>query len=141
MAIKSYKGLKGKATILHSQVVRMYGACEHCGKSNGVQLQCAHINSRRYNSTRCLLINAYCLCAACHRYFTDHPREFSRFITGTWHQGMYDQVFELARSSKSLKTDWQVTLDFLKEMKQEIEIGNLSVDDARRHEYREVFET
>lgn len=142
MSVKRDKGLKGKATSLHSIVTRMYGACENCGKdSSNCQLQCAHINSRRYNSTRALLTNAFCLCAGCHRYFTDHPREFSRFITGTWHQDMYDQVFEFARSSKSLKTDWQLTVDFLKEMQAEISSGNMSVDDARRHEFKEVFET
>ncbi len=50
-------------------------------------------------------------------------------------------MFEFARSSKSLKTDWQLTVDFLKEMQAEISSGNMSVDDARRHEFKEVFET
>lgn len=141
MSLKRDKGLKREATALHSIVTRMYGACERCGKENGVQLQCAHINSRRFNSTRTLLINAYCLCAGCHRYYTDHPREFSRFITTTWHQELYDDVFSMARATTAIKTNWQDRVDFLKEMQHEIEIGNFTVDDARREEYRRVFES
>lgn len=139
MPIKRDKGLKGKATALHSQVVRLEGSCEHCGRhGSAVQLQCAHINSRRFNSTRTLLMNAFCLCASCHRFFTDHPREFSKFITGTWHQEIYDDVFQLARSTTQFKTDWQERVDFLKQAYADIQNGK-SLKEVRSDEYDLIF--
>lgn len=141
MSVHYGKAVKGKATILHSKVTRMVGECERCGKRpHEAQMQCAHINSRRFNSTRTLLVNAYCLCAGCHRYFTDHPREFSKFITTTWHQPIYEDVFTLARATASLKTDWKERHDFLKEMAENIENGIMSVEDARNEEYHRMFE-
>lgn len=141
MGVNYGKATKGKATVLHSKITRMIGQCERCGKrSHEAQMQCAHINSRRFNSTRTLLINAYCLCAGCHRYFTDHPREFSKFITETWHQDLYEDVFTLARSTAQLKTDWLERLSFLKEMEENINTGIMTVDDARNEEYHRLFE-
>ena len=142
MAVSYGKGDKGKATKLHAEVTRMYGACEACGKdSSQVQLQCAHINSRRFSSTRTLLINAYSLCAGCHRFYTDHPREFSRFITRTWHQPMYDLVYQMSRATTAIKTDFTERLEFLKQIKKDIESGDITVDDARKREYKLIFES
>lgn len=74
------KGPKAKATKLHSLVVRARGACEKCGESQYTKLQCAHIVGRRYNATRTDENNAFCLCASCHRRFTDWPLEFAAFV-------------------------------------------------------------
>lgn len=72
------KGLRGKATKLHSQVVRSRGKCEKCGSQTA--LQTAHIITRRYPLTRTDEKNAFCLCAKCHRRFTEWPDEWMDFI-------------------------------------------------------------
>lgn len=64
-------GDKGRATRLHSLIVRARGACERCGSTEG--LQCAHIVSRRYAATRTDLDNAWCLCARDHWALTADP--------------------------------------------------------------------
>ena len=78
---------KRKADVLFSQHIRSVGKCERCGTSRS--LQCAHWISRRYAWTRTDPRNAFCLCAGCHRYFTDRPTEFSDWALeqrgrGTW---------------------------------------------------------
>jgi len=50
---------------------------EHKCKGN---LEWCHIKTRRYLSTRWLYINAFTLCSKAHRYFTDHPDEFIKWI-------------------------------------------------------------
>lgn len=118
MPIKSAKGAKVKCDVLFSKHIRSIGYCENCYKKAGeVQLQCAHINSRRFSATRTLLMNAFSLCAGCHRYYTDFPREFSRFITRTWAQEYYDQVFQLSRTNT--KMDWIAQYEYLKELTKE----------------------
>lgn len=77
------RGPRAKATRLHSQVVRARGTCQRCGRSSGVQLQCAHLISRRYAATRTDETNAWCLCAACHRRLTEHPDEHMAFVGET----------------------------------------------------------
>lgn len=117
MKIKSAKGAKHKCDTLFSLHIRSIGYCENCFKKSGVQLQCAHINSRRFSATRTLLMNAFCLCAGCHRYYTDYPREFSKFITVTWAQEHYDQVFQLSRTYS--KMNWMEQYEYLKDLTKE----------------------
>lgn len=83
--------------ILFSYLVRLIGQCENCGSTQ--ELQCAHIKTRKYRSLRWDLLNAFCLCAKCHRYYHDNPDEFGEFVgtettkilnkklqkTKTWH--------------------------------------------------------
>lgn len=71
------KGVRGKATRLHAEIVRARGYCEaqkahadglidwhpDCG---GV-LECSHIISRSRNRTRTALDNALSLCKSAHR--------------------------------------------------------------------------
>jgi hypothetical protein len=127
--MKQRKGLIGKADVLFSAIIRSIGYCEHCGKSSGVQLQCAHIISRGVYPTRVDLRNAFCLCAACHRYFTNHPREFSRFISTTWAQEYYDDVFSKSRSG--LKNDWEARITFFKALKKDLESGSTTLAKIR----------
>ncbi len=83
-------------------------------------------------SVRTDLRNAYCLCARCHRFYTDHPREFSRFITDTWAQPHYDSIFALARVPT--KVDWELQLEYLKETQELLDEGR-SVKEIREAEY------
>ena len=70
--------LRNKADKLFSLKVREIGYCRRCGQTTG--LQCAHICSRRYLSTRWDLDNAMCLDSGCHIYFTHHPIEWDLFV-------------------------------------------------------------
>lgn len=114
MPVSYGKGARGKATKLHSELVRMRGKCEACGRRVG--LQCAHIVSRRYALTRTDLDNAFCLCARCHRHFTDWPMEFAEFV----HTKIgLDAYLALKLRANSLqRVDWDAELARLKDIEQ-----------------------
>lgn len=101
-------GPRGKATRLHAQIVRARGTCENDWSTtqHSGQLQCAHIISRRYASTRTDLDNAYCLCAACHRYFEEAPLEFAKFVYATIGETKYEELRKKSLGIK--KVDWVV---------------------------------
>jgi hypothetical protein len=131
VGVKRNKGIKGKADKLFSEVIRSVGHCEADG-FDGVkcspQLQCMHIISRKYNATRCDLRNAFSGCAAHHRYFTDHPRQFSRFITTTWAQDYYDQMYQRSRNSAIGKlVDWEERVALFIDIKE----GRITLKEAR----------
>ncbi len=112
------RGFKGKCDKLFSQRVRSLGYCEKCGKTEpGVQLQTAHIISRRYSATRCDLENAYCLCAGCHRFYTLWPREFSHFITEHTGSAKYDEL--KLKAEQVTKVNWEDKYKELKESEHE----------------------
>lgn len=131
MAVKRYKGVKNKADKLFSEVIRSVGYCEADGWDDikcSAQLQCMHIISRKFNATRCDLRNAFSGCAAHHRYFTDHPRQFSRFITSTWAQKYYDQMFQRSRNSAIGKqVDWEERIALFTDIKE----GRITLKEAR----------
>ena len=136
MAVSYGKGDKGKATKLHAEITRSVGFCERCGGNNS--LQTAHIISRRYSATRTMLNNAYCLCAGCHRRFTDHPLEFARFVTTTPLRSVYDQLYELSQlNQKYPKTFWSDRLAELRRVKKAIDSGELTLKEAREQEAEE----
>lgn len=131
MPLKRYKGLKAKADKLFSEVIRAQGYCEAAnwdGRACSSQLQTAHICTRKRSATRCDTRNAFCFCFAHHRYFTDYPRQFSRFITGTWAANYYDQIYQ--KSITPTKVDWQERVDFLSRIKS----GEITLKEARELE-------
>jgi hypothetical protein len=133
MAVKRYKGAKAKADLLFSKIIRSQGFCEADGYAQREckpPLQTAHIISRKFGALFADTRNAYCLCAAHHRFFHDHPREFSRFISGTWGQNYYDQIFAKAKPTKIKEWEWQERVDFLKR----IESGEITIKQARELE-------
>jgi 5-methylcytosine-specific restriction endonuclease McrA len=110
------KSAKTKADRLFSQLIRQNGTCEHCRQPQGrVQLQCAHWISRRYAHTRTDFDNAFCLCAGCHRWFTDHPTEFGRWAIGQRSEVTYQRLLEV--SQKRSKFDWVAELGRLEAMR------------------------
>jgi len=109
------KGAKGKATKLHALIVRSRGVCEACGSGN--QLQCAHIISRKYSNTRTSLDNAFCLCASCHRTFTDNPVDFGKFVTDMIGEERYDELVK--RRNLIAKVDWDTEATRLVEIARE----------------------
>lgn len=81
---KTSRGAMGrKADALFSKIVREPDACGYHGRGYGIcagPLQCAHLISRSYRSVRWDENNAIPLCAGAHRYFTNRPVEWERFI-------------------------------------------------------------
>lgn len=111
MSVSYGKGAYGKATKLHSKVVRERKVCENCGDKCYRNLQCAHIVSRRYSATRTLEENAFSFCASCHRYFSDWPVEFTKFIEKTIGLKKYEELKDLAQSGN--KVNWEKEVDRL----------------------------
>lgn len=73
----SSKSVKGKL----DKIIGEYFRSRPCDKCKTKGKSCwAHIKSRRYLSTRWLLINAFSLCAGCHRWAHDNPDDFMRWI-------------------------------------------------------------
>lgn len=99
---RSPKTAKNAADRLFSQRVRTKGRCERCGTTD--TLQCAHWISRRYAWTRTHPWNAFCLCARCHRWFTDHPTEFSDWALDKRGRAAYRVLLE--RSQRRDKFPW-----------------------------------
>jgi hypothetical protein len=129
--VKRYKGDKAKADKLFSETVRSKGYCEaegYAGRECKGRLECAHIISRRYSATRTDTRNAFSLCSSHHFWFTDHPREFSRFISTTWAGQYYDFIYQ--RATTPTKVDWGERITFLKQI---IE-GKMTLEEARRLE-------
>lgn len=83
-------GARGKATRLHSLLVRSRGRCENCGATSN--LQTAHIIPRRYAATRTDERNAFCLDARCHMRFTEHADEWMAFVDRTIGRAEYDRL-------------------------------------------------
>lgn len=135
MPVKRYKGDKAKADKLFSEIIRSRGYCEAERWDNikcSSQLQTMHIITRKRSATRTDLRNAMCGCFAHHRYFTDYPRQFSRFITDTWAAEHYDLMYQ--RSIVPTKIDWAERVEFLSAIKKQLDNGELTLDDARKLE-------
>lgn len=119
MAIKRAKGDKAKADELFSRIIRSKGRCEKCGST--AYLQTAHIISRRYSATRTDPLNAWCLCAAHHRRFTDWPAEHYDFILDTIGLETYEALKRKAETVT--KVDWTKEVIKLKEILRGINQG------------------
>lgn len=110
---------KHRADKLFSKIIRSKGYCEKCGRSAGVQLQTAHIISRTYSKVRTDERNAFCLCSACHRYFHNWPKEFSKFITDWRGSEVYEEL--KAKAEDTGKFDWESEYKRLEELWKSIE--------------------
>jgi len=134
MGVKRRKGIKAKADKLFSEVIRSVGYCEAKGFDKvkcSQQLQCMHIISRRFNATRCDLRNAFSGCAAHHRYFTDHPKQFSEFVDTTWAKEYYDQMYRRSRDSAIGKlVDWDERVALFTDIKED----RITLKEARKIE-------
>lgn len=116
--VGSPKGMKLRADKLFSQIIRSRGACQACGKT--LNLQCAHVISRRFANTRCDEDNAFCLCAGCHMYYTDHPVEFGTFVLTLMDEADYTAL--TARSQRTTKVVWVDVVQRLKLRAQELDL-------------------
>ena len=126
MAAAAGKGARGKATTLHSLIVRerVDYVCQNCGRerhapgttkaerkaANTGQMQCAHLVSRNYGHTRTDERNAYCLCAKCHWYFGKWPLEFYKFVDEQGDLELYEELKAKAENGRGVKLDWPAEL-------------------------------
>jgi hypothetical protein len=127
------KGPKGKATKLHSLIIRSLGMCERCGTHEN--LQCAHIVGRSYSATRTDLRNAFCLCAGCHLHFTYHPVEFAKYIKSRELEELYEDLWSFAQEQRKFsKPFWEDRVEFLTDIHKQITAGEMTLWDAREYE-------
>jgi 5-methylcytosine-specific restriction endonuclease McrA len=113
------KGLRGKATRLHSLVVRARGRCERCGSTQS--LQAAHIIPRRYAATRVDPVNAWCLCAACHLRTTEWASEHMALVEQTIGLAAYEELRLRAEAGvKANDPYWQTWIDALTVMLEDV---------------------
>jgi hypothetical protein len=73
-----------KRDTVFSKLIRLRDQwiCQKCGRyyPKGHGLQCAHVFSRRHQSTRYDPDNAVALDFTCHQYFGENPVEFTAWI-------------------------------------------------------------
>ena len=108
------KTAKNKADILFSKMIREHGQCMAQGygpRDCTPRLEAAHWISRRYNHIRTDFDNAFSLCSSHHRWFTDHPTEWSRFAISLRGEDTYQRLLEA--SQKTTKFDWISELERL----------------------------
>lgn len=123
-----------KAWDIARAIWRLHGSCEYCGKRLGeVQLQGAHIigvgSAPRIGAD---LRNGFSLCSYHHRHFSSYPHEFVEWVDTTWAK---EYMPELRRLSKEAdKPDWEQVIARLKGVKQDIEAGSLTIEEARQQE-------
>lgn len=146
MSVSYGKGDKGKATKLHSVIIRSLGYCENfqeCGyeecpcesrwkHTKACKLQAAHIEGRKASATRTQLRNSFCLCASCHARFTDKPLTFTRYVTTTWAQEFREELMRL--SNTMTKMDWSTELSRLKDLEKRIKNGEITLTEAKEME-------
>lgn len=114
------KGLRGKATRLHSELVRSRGVCLRCGNGDYSKLQTAHIIGRRFAATRTDENNAWCLCAGCHFRLTEHPDEHMTFVARTIGMAAFDEMKTRALAGvKANDAFWQSEIDRLQQLLRE----------------------
>lgn len=77
---------------------------------------------RKFSATRTDETNAQPLCASCHRFFTDHPVEFTRWLFSSIGEAEYDRLYRKAHSAT--KMDWDTELIRLKELHEQTKKGS-----------------
>jgi len=148
LSVSYGKGFKGKATKLHSVIIRSLGHCENCDyvcpcidkwkHTIGCKLQAAHLEGRTASGTRTQLRNAYCLDASCHRKFTDKPLTFAAFVDSSWAAEYKDRLVVLSRPmTTGQKMDWEEELVRLKAMHDDLKNNRLTIKEAREIEHDE----
>ncbi len=98
---------KAELDKLAGAIIRARGHCEAlaiCKSINSTsihakRLSWAHVVSRRYLETRWDLDNAFCLCMACHMYYTYNPIQWEQFVINKIGKRKYDQLKKRAVSS------------------------------------------
>lgn len=124
------------ATDLARSIWRLEGVCENSVCPNtkfSPQLQGAHIYGvGAYPRLRDDLRNGLSLCATCHRDFTDNPIKFTDWIRTTKYAQYIEPLLEKNRTFT--KRFWDERIVELKDIKKQIEAGELTLDEARGYD-------
>lgn len=118
---KPGKGAKGKATKLHSLIVRARRSCEACGytcpcptfperHTVDCRLQCAHIIGRSRPRTRTAIDNGVALCASDHSRFTAEPILWARWVDEHCGPAHGDILLARANDTSGQRFDWDAEL-------------------------------
>ena len=122
MSVVYGTGPKGKATRLHSLLVRSRGVCERCGESRYEKLTTAHIVRRDYTATRTDETASWCLCFSCHRATEDFADEFMALVRATiGEQRFYELKARALAGMKRTKADWEAECVRLSALLAEVE--------------------
>jgi hypothetical protein len=82
--------------------------CQYCWGLDG-KMECAHIHSRRHRRIRWDATNAVTLCNTHHRYFTEEPFAWVKWLTDTYGEGYLDILLEkrntIMKSDKTLRAE------------------------------------
>jgi hypothetical protein len=127
---------------LFSKVIRLRSGdparCEKCGiQSEDIgDFDCSHIITRRYTTggLRWNPDNANCLCRSCHKWFTDHPAEFGRWLISYLGEGHLDLLQERLRGG------CKVTKAMKKEIRKHYRSEIKRVETARMDGFTGYFE-
>lgn len=79
MKKQTKKSMTSKLDKICSDIIRK-NPCAKCGQIQHDKIQCAHIFSRTYRSTRWDLNNLIPLCAGCHFWAHRNPILFTEFV-------------------------------------------------------------
>jgi len=90
--------------------------CLKCGRED--TLQCCHIYGRRAKIVRWSFDNAICMCAGCHRYYTENPIAFNNWLMSFLGSGHMELLTEKTRSH--LKTTSSLRKEIAKHYKNEL---------------------
>ena len=97
----SRKTLRNKLDKIIREIVKKKGSCERCNRRPPiVQLQTAHIFSRKNLSVRWDLDNVLCLCASCHFWAHQNPVEFAEFVKYKLGKERYEKLKIKANTPK-----------------------------------------
>ena len=94
--------------LFSEHIRRRDGACRRCGAT--INLECAHIFTRRRLSTAWADENAVALCHACHVMFTSHPNQWTEWVVSRFGEDYYDA---LRRKSLEIATDVRGIVDLV----------------------------
>lgn len=128
---------KAKHIVAHDlvrSIWRLRGKCEDCGrtKEQGWQMQGAHVyGTGAHPRIGSDLRNGMCLCASCHRKWTNNP-EWKEFVLGSRVGKYYFTLLRLTQNHQ--KVDWLDRVDFLREIKRAIIVGEMTIEEACEYE-------
>lgn len=122
---------KARLDKLYSEFIRkramvVAGGCERCGapKTSYLELQCAHIFSRRKLTTRWHIANAVGLCGGCHLYLDSHPEEKIQFAKKILGDEGYERLYIHSHmTSKTSPVDMSLIEIHLRQLIAELECG------------------
>lgn len=99
------KGLNGKVDRLFAKYIRLRDGyvCQRCGtkyEKGSRAYQCAHIESRRKQSTCWNEANAFGLCKGCHKYIDTYHSAKRDFYIEKMGEIMYRGLLDIARDTR-----------------------------------------